>query len=273
MLGTDVCSEFTRHGHEVIPVTSGHFDIGDTDATVKAIREIAPDVVVHTAAYTDVDGCERNPEIAHRVNALGTWNVAAGCASVNAAIVVISTDFVFDGAKSAPYTEFDAPNPLGVYGASKLEGERLAAGGCPRHYIVRTSWLYGTAGKCFPQTMLRLAQTRPELSVVADQIGTPTFTLDLAATLPELVRFPLYGTYHIANSGQTSWAGFAKAILEAAGKHDVSIKPIPSEEWPSPTKRPRFSVLRGYVRELQGKEPLRPWEEALAAYTAAMNAK
>lgn len=269
MLGADVCAEFSRHNHDVVAVTSGHFDIGDTDATIRAIRDIHPDCVIHTAAYTDVDGCERNPDIAYRVNSLGTWNVAAGCAAVDSSIVVISTDFVFDGAKGTPYTEFDAPHALGVYGASKLEGEHLAAKACQKHYIVRTSWLYGPNGRCFPQTMLRLAQTRTELSVVADQTGTPTFTPDLAAALPDLIKTPLYGIHHITNSGETSWAGFAASVLKNAGKSDVSVKPIRSDEWPSPTRRPAYSVLRNYVREMRGQEPLRPWQDALSEYIKA----
>ncbi len=273
MLGVDVCAEFARLNHEVIPVTSGHFDIGDTDGTLRSIREIRPDIVVHTAAYTDVDGCERLPDIAYRVNALGTWNVAAAAASVGAAIVVISTDFVFDGKKASPYTEFDAVNPLGVYGATKLQGERLATEVCAKHYIVRTSWLYGEHGKCFPRTMLDLAETRNELSVVSDQTGTPTFTKDLAVALADLIKTPLYGTYHLANSGQTTWHGFAKATLSAAGKGHVNVKPIRSEDWPSPTRRPSYSVLRGYVRELQGKGMMRSWEEALADYIEAVTAK
>ncbi|HEY3331163.1 MAG TPA: dTDP-4-dehydrorhamnose reductase [Capsulimonadaceae bacterium] len=266
MLGSDVCREFSAANHEVIPVTSGHFDISDTDATLRYIRDIRPDYIIHTAAYTDVDGCERNPDIAYRVNALGTWNVAAAATEVGAALVAISTDFVFDGQKGEPYTEFDAVNPLGVYAASKLQGEQLAIRACPRTYVARTSWLYGVDGKCFPQTMLRLAETRPELSVVGDQTGTPTFTLDLAQALLDVIRQPLYGIYHMSNSGQTTWHGFAQATLSAAGKGQVNVKAIRSEDWPSPTKRPSYSVLRSYVRELQGKPAMRPWQEALAHY-------
>lgn len=263
MLGTDVCRAFSEAGHEVLPVTSADFDIADMSATRRAIIDARPEVVVHTAAYTDVDGCERNPDTAYRINALGTWNVASACAEDSATLIHISTDFVFDGEKNEPYIEWDRPNPLGVYGASKLAAETLVQAHCPKAYIVRSSWLFGPHGKCFPRVILRLAETRNELTVVADQIGTPTYTPDLAAALLQLLETPLYGIYHIVNSGFCSWHDLAQALLAEAGRSDVVVKPIRSEEWPSPTRRPKYSVLRPYARELQGVALLRPWQDAL----------
>lgn len=263
MLGTDVCRAFTAAGHEVTPATSADFDIADTLATRRGILDARPDVVVHTAAYTDVDGCERDPDTAYRVNALGTWNIACACAEHSAKLIHISTDFVFDGEKNAPYIEWDQPNPLGVYGASKLAAEKLVLAHCPKSYVVRSSWLFGPHGKCFPKVILRLAETRTELTVVADQIGTPTYTPDLASALLQLLETPLYGVYHIVNSGSCSWHDLAHAVLAEAGRGDIAVKPIKSEEWPSPTRRPKYSVLRPYARELQGIEPLRPWQAAL----------
>lgn len=266
MLGSDVCRTFQAEGHEVLPVSTDDFDIENAAAALSAVKLFGPELIVHTAAYTDVDGCERDPDRANRVNALGTWNVATAAAECKASIVVISTDFVFDGEKREPYTEFDATHPLGAYGSSKLLGERLAQTACRRTYVVRTSWLYGCQGKCFPKTILTHAQTKPELRVVADQVGSPTFTRDLAEALVDLVKLPLYGVYHVANSGQCSWFELASELLKRAGRTDVTVTPISSTAWQSPTQRPAYSALRGYVRELQGKPPLRHWSEALDDY-------
>ena len=272
MLGTDVCARFAAAGHAITPMTRAEFDIADPTATQTALANAQPDLVIHTAAYTDVDGCERNPDEAYRINALGAWSVASACNRLDAPLVAISTDFVFDGRKTEPYTEFDAPHPLGVYGASKLAGENLVRRVCPKHYIVRTSWLFGAHGKCFPSAILKAAETRRELSVVADQTGIPTYVVDLADALVDLVETPLYGTYHLANAGECTWHGFAEAILAEAGRPDVLVKPIRSEEWPSPTRRPKYSVLRPYARELMGKPPLRPWREALQAFLREIQA-
>ncbi|HHX40769.1 MAG TPA: dTDP-4-dehydrorhamnose reductase, partial [Armatimonadetes bacterium] len=233
-------------------------------ALLEAVRL---DAVVHCAAYTNVDGCERDPDQAYRVNALGTAAVAGACHAVGAALVAISTDFVFDGEKGRPYTEFDAPNPLSIYGASKLAGEELVRSLCPRHYIVRTQWLYGEHGKNFPLAILQRADAGEELRVVSDQVGVPTYTRDLSRAIARILEQPLYGTYHAANRGEVSWHGFAARLLEMAGLDHGIVRPISSDEWPSPTRRPAYSVLRPYVLELTGRaEVLRPWEEALAEF-------
>ena len=246
-------------------------DITDTDEVRGIITETSPDLVIHGAAYTDVDGCERDPDRAFRVNALGTWNVAVACRESDSALVYVSTDFVFDGEKGEPYTEYDPPNPIGHYGASKLAGEVHVRQLCPKHFIVRTAWLYGEHGKNFPFTILNAAKSKKELRVVADQVGSPTFTADLASAIRDLIRSPLYGTYHITNKGSCSWYEFAKQILTYAGIDDVEIKAIRSEEWPTPTRRPKNSVLRHYALELQGRDNLRTWEEALKDFISRLN--
>ena len=221
MLGTDARHSFAASGHDVIPTDVGPGATGDirpldiTDgAAVRAFfAETNPELVFHGAAYTNVDGCERDPDLAHRVNALGTWNVASAAEETGAALVAVSTDFVFDGTKGTPYTEFDAPSPVSHYGASKLAGENLARAACRRCYVVRTSWLYGVHGKNFPYTVINLAKTKPELPIVADQFGTPTYTVDLLEAISGIIQTPLYGIYHVSNGGATSWAEFAKAIL------------------------------------------------------------
>lgn len=277
MLGTDLCALLEAAGHSVIrtDVTAQAgvhtppwepLDITDTQAVMQAVQRHQPDAVTHLAAYTDVDGCERNPELAHRVNALGTWNLAAACGAHHVMLVYISTDFIFDGTKRTPYTEFDTPNPLSHYGCSKLAGERFVAQLCRQHFIVRAAWLFGVHGKSFPATMLNLAKTRSELSVVTDQVGCPTFTPDLSRALVALLESPLYGTYHITNAGSCSWFEFAHKTLELAGVTSMQLKPIPASMWPSPTRRPAYSVLRHYALELQGRDNLRPWQQALAEF-------
>jgi len=281
MLGTDARRILTAQGHEIIatgigPGATGDLhplDIMDGGAVRAFFAKTNPDVVLHAAAYTNVDGCERDPDLAYKVNALGTWTVASAAEEVGAALVAVSTDFVFDGTKGAAYTEFDAPNPISHYGASKLAGENLARAACRRCYIVRTSWLYGVGGKNFPYTVIALAKTKPELPIVADQFGTPTYTVDLVEAVAEIIQTPLYGVYHVSNGGEASWEGFAKAILAKTNLVHVPVKPITSDEYAqmfgSPTRRPAYSVLRHYALEMMGKDTLRHWEDALDAFLAS----
>ncbi|MCC6442514.1 MAG: dTDP-4-dehydrorhamnose reductase [Armatimonadetes bacterium] len=274
MLGKDTMQALSgRHTPLSAVYTGGEgyqCDITDTRAVQTMIRELGPDAVVLSAAYTDVDGCESDPEKAYRVNALGPWNVASACAAEDIPLAYISSDFVFDGEKGEPYTEWDAPNPLGHYGRSKWMGERHIAALCHRYFIIRTAWLFGTGGKCFPRTILRAARTRPELKVVCDQTGSPTYTPDLAKVIVHLLETPLYGIYHAANAGQCSWHEFACKTLEMAGLQAVPVRPIPSSEWPTPTRRPACSVLRSFHLELTGHPPFRPWEAALADFVRAV---
>lgn len=284
MFGTDARRLFAEQGYDVVatdvgPAVTGDIhalDITDFEAVRDAVRDVRPDLVLHPAAYTNVDGCERDPDTAYKVNALGTWNVASAAEESGAALAVISTDFVFDGDKGTPYTEFDAPHPLSHYGASKLAGENLARQACRRTYIIRTSWLYGVHGKNFPYTILNLAKTKSELPIVGDQIGAPMYTVDLINTLLRIVQTPLYGVYHVSNTGETSWADFARAILKKTGQDHIPVRDITSDEYAqmfnSPTKRPRYSVMRHYALELQGKDPLRPWQDALDDFLASAQA-
>ena len=281
MLGTDARYILAQQGHEIVPTDVGPaasgeirpLDITDVSATRALLSEVRPDMILHGAAYTNVDGCERDPDLAYQVNALGTWVVASAAEEIGAALVAISTDFVFDGTKRERYTEFDLPNPISRYGASKLAGENLARAACRRCYVVRTSWLYGVHGKNFPYAILNLAKTKPELPIVADQFGTPTYTIDLIEAIAEIIQTPLYGVYHVSNGGETSWQGFAQAILAKSGLTHLPVVPITSDEYAqrfgSPAKRPAYSVLRHYALELQGKDTLRPWEDALDAFLAS----
>ena len=280
MLGIDLCAELETAGHTVVRADASvregltvpawvHVDVTNTKEIEECILYHQPDAVIHAAAYTDVDGCERNPDLAFRVNALGTWNIASVCGAHRITLVYISTDFVFDGLKQTPYTEYDAPNPLSHYGASKLAGERHVATLCPRHFIVRTSWLFGIHGKNFPDIILKKAAAQPEIGVVCDQFGSPTYAPDLSRAIIDLLTSPLYGTYHITNAGHCSWHEFAQKAVELAGLKEVVVKPMPAELWPSPTKRPAYSVLRHYALELQGRDNLPPWTQALSQFVAA----
>lgn len=278
MLGQDLCALLEQASHEVIRTDRAAspdppnvpwepLDVTDTDAVRQMLLHHQPDVVIHAAACTDVDGCEREPERAYKLNALGTWNMAAVCGGHHITLAYISTDFVFDGTKTTPYTEWDTPNPLSHYGASKLAGEKFVAQLCRQHFIVRTAWLFGThGGRSFPDRILALAQTNKERFVVTDQIGSPTHTVDLSRALIDLLHSPLYGTYHITNAGQCSWYELAKKTLELAGETRMEVKPCPASQYASPARRPAYSVMRRFALELQGKDNLRPWQQALADF-------
>ena len=278
MLGTDAREMFRAAGHEVIATDARPadedvlpLDITDADAVRELVTRLRPDWVLHAAAYTDVDGCERNPELAHKVNAHGTENVAQAAEEVGATLIAVSTDFVFDGEKGRPYTEADTPKPISHYGASKWAGEQLALASCSRCFVLRTAWLYGVHGKCFPYTVLRLAQSKPELPIVSDQTGTPTFTRDFIQAALSILQTNKYGTYHVANGGAATWAEFARTVLSKTG-HIVPVREITSAEYAtmfgSPTRRPAFSVLEPAALLAAGLPVPRPWPDALDEFLA-----
>ena len=243
-------------------------DIAQRDETFEKIIKQRPEIVIHAAAYIDVDGCELNPEKAKEVNALGTKNVAQACKECNCLLIYISTDFVFDGEKKSPYIESDQPKPINIYGRSKLEGEEFIPGILKKFVIVRSSWLFGKGGTNFVDTILQKAKTEESLKVVNDQYGSPTYTPDLAKAIAKLIELSdkINGLYHITNSDSCSWYEFALAIKEFAS-FDANIVPIPSEQYPSRTKRPKMSILENQrYRELVAGENLRHWKEALEEY-------
>lgn len=278
MLGTDVCVTLARRGHPVVPTGRRAglvpLDVTDLAQCREVLQTERPDIIVHCAAWTNVDGAETDPLGAYQGNALGAWNLAAIAAEIGAWLVYVSTDFVFDGVRETPYTEFDRVNPLGIYGKSKEAGEQLVRQVLPsRHMIARTSWLFGQHGKCFPKTILRLAESRSEIPVVADQIGCPTFTPDLAEKLADLIEDPLPGTYHICNDGPCSWFDFAEAIVADAGL-TTKIVPITAAEYAerfnSSTPRPAYSVLRRMALELRGMDTMRDWRPTLGEFLSAI---
>lgn len=268
-LGRYLKSVFYRIGnHEVISLGHAELDITQPAPVHQLIAGSDPDVVIHTAANTNVDGCELDSENAYRVNALGSRNIAAAAARTGAKMVYISTDYVFDGKSRRPYTEFDPANPINVYGKSKLAGELYVSSLLNKYFIVRTSWLYGKYGTNFVKTMLRMAREKTELTVVDDQVGSPTYAEDLAKFIIDLLPTDLYGIYHAGNTGCCSWFQFARAIFEAAGLDNTKISPISTSRLKRSAPRPAYSVLDHFCIRLEGLPDLRPWEEALQEYLA-----
>jgi dTDP-4-dehydrorhamnose reductase len=244
-------------------------DITDPGAVREFLVRFRPDLVVHAAAWTDVDGCERDPERAHRVNAEGARIVAEETARRGARLVFISTDFVFDGRKAGAYTEEDEPKPISAYGESKLAGERAVQTAVPDAILARTAWLYGEGGAGnFVRSILKAAKEGGELAVVDDQIGSPTYAADVAGALHDLVRARAEGTFHVVNSGEASRFLFARKILDLTGRAEIPIRSISTPESGRAARRPARSTLRSVRLAEYGIPPLRPWEAALEEHLA-----
>jgi dTDP-4-dehydrorhamnose reductase len=259
---------------QVLALDLPELDVTDAEAVERAIRQAKPDLVIHAAALTDTSLCEEDPTLAMRVNAQGSLHVARACRQVGAAMVYVSTNEVFDGARGEPYGESDEPRPINAYGRSKLEGERLVQETLPQHYIVRTAWLYAEGGNNFPAKILRAAEGRPawrtgrrELSMVTDELATPTWARDLAAAIIRLAAQPAYGTYHLTNDGYCSRFQWAAEVLRLAGAPmaDVTLRPITSAEYGAGPPKPAFTALRNEAAARLGIT-LRPWQEALGEY-------
>jgi dTDP-4-dehydrorhamnose reductase len=287
MLGVDLSHELYHDhkvfGADVVRRSPGaicgfyKLDITKRQNALAIIRNLNPDIVIHTAALTDVDGCELDEKRAYRINSEGTKNVALACKSIGAVLVYISTDFVFDGRRKAPYKEPDKTNPLSVYGNSKLKGESAVKRIVKKYFILRTSWLYGRHGKNFVDTILKKGEKEPVLKVVNDQAGSPTYTKDLAKAIHALISVIArpegpkqsqkvqYGIYHVSNSGSVSWYDYAKEIFKMTGSR-TKVTPISSKELGRPAKRPRMSVLdNSKFIKLTGHK-MRNWQEALKEY-------
>jgi dTDP-4-dehydrorhamnose reductase len=259
-------------GHELQKVLAGdvllfddqrHFELTDLNLTQKIIEQ-CPETIIHAAAYTDVDGCERDPDAAFQVNAQGTRFVAEAAAKIGASLVFISTDYVFDGMKSEPYIENDPVNPLNAYGRSKLQGEEAAFSACPESLVVRTSWLYGVHRKNFVKTILQLAAKQPEIRVVSDQQGSPTYARELAAVIAGLLRQGVRGIVHAGGEGSCSWHEFASAILEEARIQCRNV-PITTADSCRLALRPRYAVLSTDRLQSYGLR-LSPWRSALKRF-------
>lgn len=268
MLGRDLTgilhSSFSKD--EIIGWDIEEMDIQKEDESVAKIENLRPEIVIHIAAYTDVDGCELDKEKAFAVNAEGTRHVALAASKCHAKMVYLSTDYVFDGEKREPYLENDSPHPLNVYGHSKLKGEQYVQEWVKDSLIIRTQWLYGPFGKNFVDSILRRAREKGALSIVNDQIGSPTYTADLAKAISGLIQLDARGIFHVANRDVCTWYTFGRAILKLSGVNRVKVVPISSKELGRPAARPSYSVLNCQKFEKETGLTMRPWSEALKDY-------
>jgi dTDP-4-dehydrorhamnose reductase len=265
MLGSDVRAACEAAGHDAVAPARADLDIADDAAVQAAIGTARPGVVINCAAWTDVDGAETQADQADAINGAGAGNVARAAAGAGAWTVHVSSDYVFDGTKRSPYVESDPTAPLSAYGATKLAGERAVAREAPdSHTIVRSSWLFGTAGKCFPKTIVRLASERDQLTIVSDQVGCPTYTGHLAPALLAIAADPVPGLLHVVCDHECSWFEFAREIVALAGL-GCEVIPITTEQYPLPAKRPAYSVLRSE----RGAPELPNWRDGLREFMAA----
>lgn len=254
-------------GEEVVGWDLPEHDVSDIERTIDGIHAVNPQVIYHLAAMTDVDGCETDKARATAVNFQGTWAMALGAAETGCKLLYVSTDYVFDGRSPRPYRENDAPNPLSVYGRTKLMGEKTVERTCRKRFIVRTSWLYGLHGKNFVETIRHLAGERERLEVVDDQVGSPTCAIDLCRPLHEIGASEKHGTYHLTNAGQCSWYEFAREIVRLTGAK-CEVVPVDTAHIGRPAPRPAFSVLENRNFKRKFGYQLRPWPEALKEYLA-----
>ena len=264
MLGHDLI-EILKDNHELILTSSKTLDITDNNRVIEFICENKPDIVINSAAYTNVDGCEENQETAYSINGDGVRNLAIGCSKIDCPLVHISTDYVFNGENTRPWVEDDEIGPISVYGKSKLKGEEAILEILDKFFIIRSAWLYGINGGNFPKTMLELAKNHSEITVVYDEVGTPTYTPDLAKAISQLIDTDYYGIYHITNSGSCSWCEFARYIFEVADK-DVKVIPVTASEFARPAPRPHYSVLENKKWIENGFKPLRNYKDAAKEY-------
>ncbi|NGM82388.1 dTDP-4-dehydrorhamnose reductase [Paenibacillus sp. 7124] len=270
-LGRDAVLLLERQGYEVLACDRQEMDITDLDQCSEVIGEFGPEAIIHCAAHTAVDAAETDIDAAYLINAVGTRNVTVAAEKVGAKLVYISTDYVFDGQGSQPYHEYDNTDPKSIYGKSKRAGEILVQTLSTKYFIVRTSWVYGKYGNNFVKTMLKFGQERPVLQVVDDQKGSPTFTVDLATFLLELIGTEKYGIYHASNTGVCTWYEFTQAIFAEAEeilglKFTAKLEPCTTEQFPRPAPRPRNSAMEHLSIRTNGFQDIRPWREGLKAF-------
>lgn len=256
--------EVTEGTVEIINTDVSNLDITSINDVVRVVEECRPDVIINCAAHTNVNKCESDWDNAYKINAIGPRNLSIAASKTGAKLIHVSTDYVFDGESDRPYTEFDATQPCGAYGKTKLEGEKFVKQFADRFFIVRTAWLYGD-GNNFVKTMLKLSETNEEVKVVADQFGTPTSALELARMIHYIEPTGNYGVFHGTCEGSCSWADFATAIFRLAGKNTM-VKYITTAEYPTPAKRPAYSVLDNYMLRLTTDYVMADWKDALSEY-------
>lgn len=265
-LGTDLMNELEKRGIESIGVDVQEMDITDKEACMRVISESKADAVIHCAAYTAVDAAEDNVDLCRKINGEGTRNVALACQATGAKLMYISTDYVFDGQGTRPWEPDDSRSPLNVYGQTKYEGELAVEELVEKFFTVRIAWVFGVAGKNFIKTMLCLGKERGAVSVVDDQVGSPTYTYDLARLLVDMIQTDYYGRYHATNEGFCSWYEFACEIFRQAGMDEVKVTPVSSDQFPVKAVRPANSRMSKAKLEENGFEPLPTWQDALGRF-------
>lgn len=278
-LGRAIRKEYADSNVEFIntDVTEGDgvkaLDITDVNAVLKMVEETKPDVIINCAAHTNVDACETQWDLAYKINAIGPRNLSIAASKAGAKMIHVSTDYVFEGNGTRPYTEFDEPNPVSAYGKTKLEGENFVKAFADKYFILRTAWLYGE-GKNFVKTMLRLAETHDEVSVVSDQLGSPTSAVELAKMIHYLEPTENYGIFHATCEGDTNWAEFAEAIFKRAGKN-TKVNHVTSEQYakmnPASANRPAYSILDNYMLRLTSDFRMAEWQDALDVYMKTLD--
>ncbi|OIJ21724.1 dTDP-4-dehydrorhamnose reductase [Anaerobacillus alkalidiazotrophicus] len=264
-LGYDVVREGLKRGLDMHGIGIDDLDITNEEAVYRHVKQVNPDAIIHCAAYTAVDKAEDDKETCWNVNVEGTRYLATAAKELNAKFMYISTDYVFDGEGETPFLETDTPNPVGYYGKTKYEGEKVVSEMLSESFIVRISWVFGINGNNFIKTMLKLSETRNELNVVGDQVGSPTYTFDLARLLVDMIQSEKYGIYHASNEGFCTWADFATEIFKQAGK-DVKVNSINTEEYPTRAVRPKNSRMSKQKLIDNRFEPLPDWQDALKHY-------
>jgi dTDP-4-dehydrorhamnose reductase len=264
MLGYDLV-ETLNTDYELILTDKEDIDITNLDEVLKIVKEDEIELIINASAYTDVDGSQTNKEIAYDVNAIGAKNLAITSKKHDIKLIHISSDYVFNGDKNKPYTENDEVKPINYYGETKLQGEKFIQENMNKYFIIRTQWLYGINNNNFVKTMLKLSENNNEINVVNDQYGSPTFSKDLAIAIGELIESNKYGLYHVTNSGECSWFEFAKLIFEIANIN-IIVNPVSTSQYPTPAKRPKYSVLSNKKWANEGFKPLRYFKDSLNEY-------
>ncbi len=276
MLGQDVVREFASDCEVVTSTLDGKgadhkLDITSASETEAVIVAVGADLVVNCAAYTAVDKCEEERDLAFEINGVGAGYIAQACVKANSKLFHISTDYVFDGEKGEAYIETDETGPQSVYGASKLAGEEAVMAAGVDWYMGRIQWLYGAGGPNFAETMISLSEKMPQLKVVDDQVGCPTWTVEVAKCMRRIVEKGPFGLYHMTAKGETTWHGFTKALMKAIGKEDYVVDPCTTDEFPRPAHRPKNSVLRNAHLENTIGDEMLPWDEVISAYLRSRN--
>lgn len=264
-LGSDLVMILKVSGYDVLGMGKSELNITNEEKVYNTISQIKPNIIIHCAAYTQVDKAEAEPDYAYLINGIGTRNITLAAERIGAKLVYVSTDYVFDGSETMPYHEFSPVSPVNVYGSSKLAGEMYVRDFHSQFFIVRTSWVYGVNGKNFVKTMLQLSKEKEQLKVVNDQVGSPTYTVDLCKCIMQLMESDKYGIYHVSNSGSCSWFEFAREIFRQT-QNKIKLEPCATEEFPRPAKRPKYSVLDHMGLRINGFEPMPDWEDGLARF-------